>query len=53
VPLEVAVAHGGGREARTVLLPPDGGTFVVETRETPRRVDVNADRGLLARIKKK
>jgi hypothetical protein len=53
VPLEVAVDHAGGRVARTVLLPPEGGTFTVETATAPRRVELNADRGLLARIKRR
>jgi hypothetical protein len=53
VPMEVAVAHSGGRESRMVVLPPEGATFVVETSHSPRRVEVNADRGLLARVKRR
>lgn len=50
VPLDVAVVHAGGRERRRVLLPPEGGTFTIETTTRPRRVEVNADGGLLARV---
>jgi aminopeptidase N len=51
MPLEVAVVHAGGREAKRVLLPPEGGTFTIGTAGRPRRVEVNADGGLLARVK--
>ena len=47
VPLEIAVVHAGGREASTVELPPEGGTFTIETRTAPRRVDLH---GILARV---
>src|SRR6185503_20039175 len=52
VPLALSVPYTGGRATRTVMVPPEGGTFVVETPKTPGRVDVNGDRGLLARIKR-
>lgn len=51
MPLEVAVVHAGGREAKRVSLPPEGGTFTIGTAGRPRRVEVNADGGLLARVK--
>jgi hypothetical protein len=53
VPLALSVPYPGGRAVRTVVVPPEGGTFVVETPKRPGGVDVNADRGLLARIKKR
>jgi len=52
VPLEVAVAHPSGTALRTVTLGPEGGTWTVETPGPPRRVDVNAGRGLLATIRR-
>jgi len=52
VPLEVAVAHPTGTEVRTVRLPPEGGSWTVETPGPPRRIDVNGGRGLLARIRR-
>jgi Peptidase family M1 domain len=48
VPLEVAVAHGSGRDLRTVMLEPGGGRFTVETSTEPRKVEINGNRGLLA-----
>jgi hypothetical protein len=50
VPLEVAVAHPTGTLTRTVNLEPEGGSWTVDTPGPPRRVDVNAGRGLLARV---
>ncbi|PYQ46285.1 MAG: hypothetical protein DMF77_01320 [Acidobacteria bacterium] len=52
VPLEVAVAHPAGTEVRTVSLEPEGGSWTVDTPGPPRRVDVNAGRGLLARVRR-
>jgi hypothetical protein len=52
VPLEVAVAHPSGPEVRTVSLPPEGGSWTVDTPGPPRRVEVNASRGLLARVRR-
>jgi aminopeptidase N len=52
VPLALSVPYPGGRATRTVFVPPEGGTFVVETPKRPGRVDVNADRGLLARVRR-
>jgi len=49
VPLEIAVVHAGGREGMRVTLPPEGGTFTIETRTRPRRVEVN-EGGILARV---
>jgi len=47
VPLELAVIYERGRAAVRVTLPPEGGRFSVETPTRPRKVEVNADRGLL------
>jgi hypothetical protein len=52
LPLQVAVATAGGREARTVTLEPLGGSWTIETVQEPRRVAVNEDRGLLARTER-
>jgi aminopeptidase N len=50
LPLSVDVVHDGGRESTTVTLRPGGGSFRVPARGRVRRVEVNADRALLARI---
>jgi len=50
VPLELAVFHTGGRAARHVLLPAEGGSFSIDSRERPLRVEINGDRRLLAEI---
>jgi hypothetical protein len=50
VPLEIAVVHRAGRETRTVLLEPGGGSFTVETAARPRKVELNADRDLLLTV---
>jgi peptidase M1-like protein len=52
VPLEVAISHLAGTEVRTVRLEPEGGSWTVDTPGLPRRVDVNAGRGLLARVRR-
>jgi aminopeptidase N len=50
MPLEVAVVHAGGREGIQVMLPPEGGTFTIETKGAPRRVEVDATGALLSRV---
>jgi hypothetical protein len=50
VPLEIAVVHGAGRETRTVMLEPGGGSFTVETAARPRKVELNANRDLLLTV---
>jgi hypothetical protein len=50
VPLELALTHGAGRDVHTVHLPPEGGRWTFETPTPTRRVEANADRGLLARV---
>jgi aminopeptidase N len=52
VPLELALAHKGGREIRRVMLDPAGGVWTLETPGPPGKLEVNGDRGLLARIRK-
>jgi hypothetical protein len=50
LPLLVELTWKGGREARTVTLEPAGSSWTIETTERPRRVALNEDRGLLARV---
>jgi aminopeptidase N len=50
VPLEIAVVDGSGRETRTVMLAPGGGRFTLETRDRPRKVELNAARDLLVTV---
>jgi hypothetical protein len=52
LPLLISVATTTGTEAKRVQLPPDGGSFTVETRENPRRIELNEDRGLLAQLER-
>jgi len=52
LPLQLAVATAGGRETRVVLVEPSGGSWTVDTRGEPRRLEVNEDRGLLARVER-
>jgi hypothetical protein len=53
VPLEIAVGLRDETERTRVILPPSGGTYVIETQQRPRRVRLNDDRGLLARVERK
>ncbi|MFI5183575.1 MAG: M1 family metallopeptidase [Vicinamibacteria bacterium] len=48
LPLEVAVIQQTGRTAVRVTLPVEGGRFSVATPTAARKVEINADRGLLA-----
>jgi aminopeptidase N len=50
LPLQVAVAWTGGREERSVTLEATGGSWAIDSTQEPRRVTLNDDRGLLARI---
>jgi hypothetical protein len=52
LPLTISVTTASGTETRSVTLAPDGGSFSVETRELPRRVGLNEDRGLLAQVER-
>jgi aminopeptidase N len=49
VPLELTVVHRSGRQSLRVELPPEGGRWTVATPDSVRRVEVNADRGLLVK----
>lgn len=50
VPIEIAVTHGGGRITRRFVLPAEGGSLTIESATRPSRVEVNADRGILAAV---
>ena len=50
LPVQVSVVTSAGTELRTVPLGPGEASVAVETREAPRRVAVNENRGLLAQI---
>ena len=50
VPLQIVVTTAGGRQERTVSLPPEGGRWFVATDLAPRKVEINDDRTLLARV---
>jgi hypothetical protein len=52
LPLQVEVAWTGGREARSFMLETTGGSWTIDTAQEPRRVTLNDDRGLLARIER-
>ena len=52
LPLQLAATTADGREARVVLLEPSGGSWTIDTRGEPRRLEVNEDRGLLARVQR-
>lgn len=47
-PVPLGIAADG--VARSVTLPTGGATFLIETPARPRRVTINDDRGLLARV---
>ncbi len=53
VPLLIGVTHDAGTESRAVSLDPGGGTFTVLTPAPPRKVEVNSDRGLLIRLRRR
>ena len=50
LPLQLSLATSGGMESRVVRIGPEGGAFTIDTPEPPRRVAINEDRGLLARV---
>ncbi len=50
LPLRLSLATSGGMESRVVRIGPEGGAFTIDTPEPPRRVAINEDRGLLARV---
>jgi aminopeptidase N len=51
VPLVVSLVGRQGRADHEVLLGREGGVFALEGQERVRRVEINADRGLWARVK--
>jgi hypothetical protein len=51
LPLEIAVYASKGPAVRRVMLDPAGGSWTIETPEGVRRVELNEDRGLLARLR--
>jgi hypothetical protein len=52
VPLQLAVVTAARSEARVVVITSEGGSWTIETSQQPRRVVVNDDRGLLARLER-
>ena len=52
LPLQLAATTATGREARTVVIGTEGGSWTIETSQKPRRVTLNDDRGLLARVER-
>jgi aminopeptidase N len=52
VPLAVTLVGDGGRDTRTVRLPAKGGSFTFDSASAPRRVELNTDRALLARVER-
>jgi len=52
LPLEIAIYTAKGPEVRRVTLDPAGGSWTIETALEARRVALNEDRGLLARIER-
>ena len=51
VPLLIALGTEGDGRRERVQLPPEGGSWTFETTVRPR-VELNGDRGLLARIER-
>ena len=51
VPLLLSVSYVGGREEHRVTLEPSGGVFTIETPDRVQKVEANADRALLVRVK--
>ena len=51
LPLQLELTWNGGHEARSVQLEPAGGSWTIDTAQEPRRVALNEDRGLLARLR--
>jgi len=52
LPLQISVVTSAGTELRTLQLAPEGGSFTIDTREPPRRIALNEDRGLLVQIER-
>jgi aminopeptidase N len=52
VPMTVTLTYGNEREERVIQLEPQGGRWTFQTPAPVRRVELNADRGLLARVRR-
>ncbi len=52
LPVEVAVVTAAGRQARRALVDAAGASVTFDTDDAPRRIGVNEDRGLLARVER-
>ena len=52
LPLELGATAADGSEKRTVVLDPAGGSWTIDSRTEPRRLQVNDDRGILARVER-
>ena len=52
LPLEIAVRTNRDREIRRVMLGPDGGSWTILSRDPVRGVEINENRGILAKEKK-
>jgi aminopeptidase N len=52
VPLVVTLEMDRAPETQTVTLPAEGGVFTFDTAAAPRKVALNPDRALLARIER-
>ena len=50
LPIQVGVVTSAGAELRTLRLGPEDASVTFETREAPRRVAINENRGLLAQV---
>ncbi len=50
LPLEIAATAREGRAVLPVVIEPTGGSWTIDTAWAPRRVTLNENRGLLARI---
>ncbi|HXY42006.1 MAG TPA: M1 family aminopeptidase, partial [Vicinamibacteria bacterium] len=53
VPLQITLLTSTGREPHQVTLAPDGGTWTFDSDERPRRILLNDDRTLLARVERR
>ena len=52
LPLQLAATTAAGSEVLPVVVGTEGGSWTIETRQEPRRVTLNDDRGLLARVER-
>jgi aminopeptidase N len=52
LPLQLAATTAAGREVLSVVVGTEGGSWTIETGQEPRRVTLNDDRGMLARIER-